>query len=176
MSWYGFEKIGPLVTGLSISAIVISRAPTLVNEFSAFGIKFNINVGYVVVFSIPVILLFLIWLWVNRDRSIVEKKPYSNNRWLLSLLIFFPTFASTFMFVQFVTEFAPQGQCSTFSFFRYFWDTSLWTLKPEYCFSLLDDVQRYMPYLYPPLQTWIYLSFVGACAGLSFKLWRFYRA
>ena len=175
MSWAGFEKIAPLTAGLSISAMVISRAPTLVSEFSALGIKFNINVGYVVLFSIPIFMFMLIWLWINRNLSVLEKRPYSNNKWLISFLVAFPTFSSIFMFVQFMTELSPKSECNTFSSFRYFWDIGLWGIKPEYCFSRLDEIQNFMPYIYPPLQTWLYLIFVGINIILSIKLWRFYR-
>ncbi len=176
MSWTGFEKFAPLTMAISISAMVISRAPTLVNEFSAIGIKFNINAGYVVVFSVPTIMLLLAWLWINRDKSVLEKKPYVKNNWLALILVTFPSIASLFMFIQFVTEFSPQGECNTFSVLRYFWDTSLWEMKPEYCFNLLDDIQKFMPYIYPPFQTWVYLLFVGASMVFSIKLWRYYSA
>lgn len=175
MSFYGFDKIAPIATALSLSAMIISRAPTLINEFSALGFKFNINVGYVVLFSIPTIMFLLLWLWITRDLSVLERKPYINNRWLVSIQVFFMAFASFFMFVQFLTEFSPQGECNKFFFLRYFWDVTLWALKPEYCFSDLDYVQEYMPYIYPPLQTWVYLSFVGVCVAFSIKLWRFYK-
>ena len=175
MSWAGFEKFAPLTTGLSVCVMVISRAPTLVSEFSAFGLKFNINVGYVVVFSIPTIMFLMIWLWINRDISVLEKKPYSKNRWLVLFLVVFPAFASLFMFVQFLFEFAPQGECNTFSGFRYFWDINLWGLKPEYCFSQLNEIQKFMPHIYPPLQAWMYLLFIVINIFFSFKLWRFYR-
>ena len=176
MSWVGFEKAAPFAAIFSFSVMVISRAPTLVNEFSAIGIKFNINAGYIVVFSIPIIMILLVWLWINRDKSILEKRPYSENRWLVLFLIFFPALTSLFMFFQFVTEFSPQGECNTFSTLRYFWDMSLWEMKPEYCFSLPVEIQKLMPYIYPPIQTWAYLCFVGASVFLSIKLWRYYYA
>jgi len=175
MSWFGFEKIAPITLGISISCMVISRAPTLVSEFSALGLKFNINAGYIVVFSVPVIFLLMVWLWVFRDASIIKKAPFDKNMWLIYLLLFFPVFAEIFMFVQFLTVFSPSGECSSFSSLRYIWDFSLWEMKPEYCFSSLDKVQKYMPYIYPPIQTWLYFCFVLVVVFLSIKLTTFYK-
>lgn len=174
MSWLGFGKAASFTALVCVSAMIISRAPTLASEFNAVGIKFNINVGYVVIFSIPIIVMLQIWLWAIRDKSVLEKRPYSNNKWIISPLVFFPALATIFMFVQFVNEFSPPGECNTFSAIRYFWDMGLWELKPEYCFSLPENVQENMPYIYPPLQTWVYLSFIGASVLLSVKLRKYY--
>ncbi len=175
MSFAKFEKAAPITFLGCVCAMIISRAPALVDEFGVAGIKFNINAGYVVVFSIPLITLLLAWLWIVRDRSTLDNFPYSNNKWLVSLLVIFPSLAALFLYVQFVIEFAPSGECNTFSSLRYFWDINLWEMKPEYCFNLPKQVQDLMPYIYPPLQTWLYLCLVGVSLVISAKLWKYYR-
>ncbi len=174
MSMLGFQKVAPITVFICVCAMVVSRAPTLVDEFSMLGVKFNINVGYVVIFSIPIIMLLLTWLWIVRDKSIMEKNPYSNNTWILPFLAIFPSLSAFFLYWQFLTEFAPPGECSTFSASQFFWDIDLWEMKPEYCFNLPQEIQNLMPYIYPPIQTWAYLGFVAVCIFLSVKLRQYY--
>jgi hypothetical protein len=97
MSLVGFEKTAPIATLACFSAIVISRAPTLVDELNILGMKLHINVGHVVVFSTPLILLLMTWFWVIRDVSLLEKRPFTNNRWIVSFLVSFPSFAAAFL-------------------------------------------------------------------------------
>ena len=176
MSLTRFEKAAPITVLGCVLAMIISRAPALLEEFSMAGFKFNVNAGYIVVFSIPIISGLLMWLWVIRDKSTLDNPLYVKNKWIVPFLVIFPSLAAVFMYVQFVTEFAPSGDCNTFSALRFFWDTSLWEMKPEYCFSLTNNTQKLMPYIYPPLQTWIYLCLVLVSIFLSIKLWRYYRA
>ncbi len=173
-SWAGFEKIAFLTVLFCVFLMIYSRAPTLIGGFSLLGIEFNINAGHAIVFSIPVIMILLTWLWIVRDKGIQDRRPYSNNKWIIPILIMFPLVASIFLFFQFLTEFSPPGECNNFIVFRYFWDVRLSGIKPELCFNLPETTQVLMPYIYPPFQTWLYIVIMGINVSLSIKLFRFY--
>ena len=178
MTITGFDKVALVSSFVCVSTIFASRAPTFINELNLFGLKFNLNVGYIVIFSIPIILLLLTWFWISRDRTILSKKLYERNHWLISFFVCFPAFSSLFMFIQFIQELAPSSECDTFSSIQYFnllnWD--YWGMKPKYCIEISDEIQNLMPYIYPPIQTWGYLCIVVGNIFLSFKLLKYYES
>ncbi len=175
LKWTKFQVVAPVAAVVSIACIIISRAPTLIDEINLWVFKLNLNAGYIVVFSIPILFFLLFWLWRNKDQSILRLEIFIKNRWLLDLMIIIPALASIFMLVQYFLLLRPDGLCNTFSIHHYFWDFNYYGIQPEYCMSLTDETQKLMPYIYPPVQVWGYIIFVILSVRYDFLLWRFYR-
>ncbi|MEP0174156.1 MAG: hypothetical protein ABJH28_05105 [Paraglaciecola sp.] len=132
---------------------VISRAPLLLDNASILSISLNINAGYIVVFS-PLILCIGLLFLLNSNQLV--NKPLTRNAKIAFIAICLFSF---FLLVQFTLNFSIAGQCGEIPPSRFFWDFKLYEIKPEYCFSgISDDVQNQMPYIYAPIQIWIYLA------------------
>lgn len=172
MNLASFDKQIFYVNAFSLLFCIVSRAPTMVSEISFLGFKLSINAGYVVVFGIPMLFFSVIWLWIARDRSVQSKRPYKNNKWLLPASLGCISVLHIFLFIQYATEFSPTvNECNQFARIRLWYDWSLYGTQPDYCFSLTKEVQDLMPYIYPPVQTWIYVtmsvSVVAVCVMLA---------
>lgn len=162
MNWRVWDFCAVTLNVFALIFMIASRAPTLISEFGLFGIKFNINAGYIVAFSIPLLLLGIVILEVLRTDGISQLFPYRNSPNVLRLFVYFPALAMLFMLVQFSQNFAPTiDDCNQFGWSDMYFSFSLFDKKPDYCFSLLEKQQEMMPHVYAPVQSWLYVLLCG---------------
>jgi len=171
----------------------VSRAPSMLGKFSFEGIGLILNVGHVVVLAPFVIVSGLVWQgWAVRHlaeqrRLAAEQRgdeelpslSYSSPAWLWLLLFLVPALGQLFLLIQFVQEMAPADVgCASFAHHRFLWDLRLADLdgmKSIYCFGLTPKEQNSMPYIYPPIQSWLYLVLLGCGIWQAWAIWRAWR-
>jgi hypothetical protein len=159
---------------------IISRAPTLADDLTVVGIGVRWNVGYVITLAPLLFLAIATWLFW-RSGAVIEvrqdagKKPIrGGSRWALLALFLMPAVGCLFLLRQFVFEITEPGVgCGSFDRLKMF---LAWPLGPgwrfEYCNSgLTPEVQRRMPYIWPPVQTWGYVAVVLMAVWLGITTW-----
>lgn len=168
-----FLRIWLGIVALTFVCCVISRAPTLIDKFSVVGFSLLLNVGHVVVFGPFVIAVLVLWRSWSASR-LPRSAAASGWPWLLVFLI--PAIGIAFLLVQFVVEMVPADtSCERFEHTRFLWDLSLLDLngiKPRYCFGVEPENQTRMPYIYPPVQSWVVALLALLAAWSGVRIWR----
>ena len=147
-----------LLALFGLLSCIISRAPLLLDKSSILFLSLNINVGYIVVFA-PLVLAVGIIIIENRNKKAQRTLIMSHKISYLSVCFFI-----FFLISQFILNFSLKGDCGNISPHRFLWDFSLYEIQPEYCYSGIEEkIQNQMPYIYAPLQVWIYLVLALFC-------------
>jgi hypothetical protein len=136
-----------------------------------------------VVFGPILALLLVASLKVEADTLLVarlaildeasELKLRAKVSWLVYLLFAVPTAAAAFIAIQFFLQLVPRPEgCEAWSWARHLFDLRYWEGTPStYCLGNITGA----PWIYPPLQAYLYLACVSACGYLTYRLakdWR----
>lgn len=162
---------------------VLTRTGETAGKAAVLGIAVDISQGLVVVVGPILALLFLISLKLEADNLIVgrhvtlsEIQDQTLRRFRANPLLYglfaFPTLAALFLLIQFYQNLVPvDAACPAFDRFRYFYDfRSLQAGFPtKYC---IHDISIGMPWIYPPLQLYLYAVVTASCGWLSYRIAR----
>jgi hypothetical protein len=151
---------------------------TASEKISAFGVSLDISPGVIVVLGPPLALLFLVALKLEADvlllarESVLEESTKLNwkaekvSSWVYPLFCV-PTVAAAFLTLQFILKLFPT-RCSDWNWIKQFTDFSFWTGNSSvYC---IRDQEG--PWIYPPIQTYLYFVCLVACAYLTWQIAR----
>jgi hypothetical protein len=164
---------------------VLSRTGSTTGKASALGLSIDVSPGTIVVLGPILALLFLISLKMEADNLMIarndllgqsQRVPRVRVAWWLYGLFTLPTAAAAFLFLQYFLNLVPAGtasepaaDCKTFSRLRYLADFGLEGFPTKYC---IDDITVGMPWIYPPYQTYGYISIIIGCGYISYVLCR----
>lgn len=150
------------------------------DKLSALGISLDMSPGIIVVFGPPLALLLLISLKIEADSLFVAREAVLEeasklgrhaarvSRWVY-LLFAVPFLASLFMTAQFLLKMVPSKPgCEGWSWLQHLTDFTFQGGSPStYCIRNLTEG---MPWIYPPIQTYLYVLCVVACAYLTWRI------
>jgi hypothetical protein len=165
---------------LLIFLCALARGGDRFGKASALGVSLDLNPGLIAVFGPVLALLLLVALKVEADallvaREVVLEEMSRLNRgaakisgWVF-LLFAVPCAAATFMTVQFILNVVPSKPgCAGYVWTRKFTDFSFQGGSPStYCIHNLTDG---MPWIYPPVQTYLYIACLAACFYLTYRI------
>jgi hypothetical protein len=166
---------------LLIFLCALSRGGDRFGKASALGVSLDLNPGLIAIFGPVLALLFLISLKIEADalllaREVVLEEISRLNRsatklsWWVFLLFAVPCATATFMTVQFILNVVPSAKagCTGYVWTRKFTDFSVQGGSPStYCIHNLTDG---MPWIYPPVQTYLYIACLAACFYLTYLI------
>ncbi|TPG55483.1 hypothetical protein EAH89_14625 [Roseomonas nepalensis] len=175
------------VTLIVVALAIVSRNPGLLGDLTA-GIGLKPAIGDVITLGPVAILALTGWAcWeagrVREAREDVFEFGAMRGRqrrhwrhWLVLPLFLVPALGVLFLFRQYVLEVKTQGaqECGDFGPLRLFYDWALMRGKGfvvEYCFGNGGKPARSI-YIYPPVQTWLYLAIAIWSAWLGYRSWR----
>jgi hypothetical protein len=161
---------------------VLTRSGDHFGKASALGVSLDINPGLIVVFGPVLALILLISLKIEADtlhlarEAVLDEASKLNrsvlkvSRWIY-LLFAVPCVAAAFMTLQFVLKLVPSKPgCEGYHWTQQFTDFSFQGGSPSmYCIRDLTDGT---PWIYPPVQTYIYTVCVAACLYLTYEIAR----
>jgi hypothetical protein len=166
---------------LLIVLCVLTRSGDSIAKASALGVTLDINPAVIAAFGPVLALVLLISLKVEADtlvlarEAVLEEASALNRRatpygWLY-LLFGVPAAAAAFMALQFILKLVPSGAgCNDWSLIKQLLDFSYQGGAPSiYC---IGDLAHGTPWIYPPLQTYLYIACVGGCAYLTYCIAR----
>lgn len=145
------------------------------------GISIALSQGVIIVGGPILAVLFLLSTRLESDNleiarfeildEVRAKGRKENNSILPYFLFAFPTIAVAFFVVQFGIDLVPAADpCPGFDHARFLYDFSLQGgFQSKLC---IHDVTDNMPWIYPPLQLYIYLLLIVVCGWLSWSLGR----
>lgn len=146
-------------------------------KVSALGLSIDINPAVLLWFGPFVALLLVVSLKMEADtlriaraavldESSKLKMRIKVSTWIL-VLFYTPTLAAAYLTLQFVLKLFPGGDCATWNWVRQFYDFGGWARPSIYC---LGDITKGTPWVYVPVQTWVYVMCVAACAYLTRRM------
>lgn len=167
---------------LLIFLCALTRSNTSSGKASALGITLDLNPGLIVVFGPGIALLFLISLKIEADslllarEAVLEEASKLDGRaskvsWWAYLLFLVPALAAAFMTAQFILKLAPQGPgCKDWAWTQQFTDFTYSSgVASVYC---IRDLKEGTPWIYPPIQTYLYITILTTCGHLTYRIWR----
>lgn len=156
-----------------------SHAGGSVAKVSALGLSVDINPAVILSFGPFVALLIVVSLKMEADtlriaREVVLKEASDIKmriaiNWWIYILFYTPTIVAAYMTLQFVFKLFPGDDCANWIWWRQFYDFGGWERPSIYCFG---DIKKGTPYVYVPIQTWVYVGCVVACAYLTRRMVR----
>jgi len=154
---------------------VAAHATGGIAKLSAPGLSVDINPAIVLWFGPVVALLIVLSLKLEADALHLARKVALNESselngrvttsWWTYVLFCIPTIVAGYMTLQFVLKLFPGANCANWSWLRQFYDFAGWAKPSIYC---LGDLTQGTPWVYIPVQTWIYVACVAACAYLTY--------
>lgn len=143
---------------------------------SVVGVTIDINPAIIVVFGPILALLLLVFLKGEGDNLLLArelvlaeastlKRYIARNRWPYILFVV-PAAAAIFMTMQFILKVAPNPPgCEGWSWIKHLSDFSFVGGTPSiYC---IGSVTEGAPWIYPPLQLYLYVLCVVGCIYLT---------
>lgn len=165
---------------LLLFCILLRIGGKLDSNVSAFGVGLKYSQGLIAIVA-PILSLFLVYgLKIEADnlkqirRAIIgefqsNKYKFTNARTMFFFFIF-PALCSWFYVVQYYINIIPHDlACATFSRIRHLYDFTLFGTKSRFC---IGDVVDDMPWIYNPVQFWLYVAAAIGCTMLCVQLWR----
>lgn len=148
-------------------------------KISALGLAIDINPAVVTAFGPILALLLLISLKVEADSLLIAryavldeagklKRPITVSRWVYALFAV-PAASAAYMSLQFALKLFPSMEgCQGWSWIKQLTDFSHQDgTSSIYC---LGDLVNGTPWIYPPLQTYLYLVCVATCIYLTYLI------
>jgi hypothetical protein len=165
---------------LLIFLCLLSRSGDHFGKASALGISLDLNPGLIAVFGPVLALLLLISLKMEADTLLLAREvvleeasrlsrgTVKPSKWVYALFAV-PSLAAAFMTVQFILKVAPtKPGCAGYDWTGKFTDFSFQDgTASVYC---IHDVTEGMPWIYPPIQTYLYVLCVVACVYLTYLI------
>jgi hypothetical protein len=146
-------------------------------KLSALGLSVDINPAVVLWFGPLFALLITLSLKLEADAlclarevaldEMTELKTRITTSWWTYVLFCIPTIVAGYMTLLFVLKLFPGGNCASWSWLRQFYDFAGWAKPSIYC---LGDLTQGTPWVYIPLQTWVYVACVVVCAYLTYAM------
>lgn len=134
------------------------------------GVSVSVSQGYIIIGGPVICLLMLSSLYPESRMLLVgrgllgEEVKYLPTNVLYKLsavsMFYFPCLAASFFVIQYVTNLVPASETCVFSRLRHFYDVTLWASPSMFC---IGDRVIDMPWIYTPIQVWLYLGFVLLC-------------
>jgi hypothetical protein len=162
---------------LLIFLCALSRGGDRFGKASALGVSLDLNPGLIAVIVPVLALLLLISLKVEADALLVARETVLDemrglNRgatrasWWALPLFAVPFATATFMTVQFILNVVPaKPGCTGYVWTKKFTDFSVQGGTPSA--SCIHNLTDGMPWIYPPVQTYLYIACLGACLYLT---------
>lgn len=150
-----------------------------VAKLSALGLTLSINSAIVAAFGPFVALLILISLKMEADTLLIGReavledasklsRTMAPSRWVY-VLFAAPAASALYMALQVVLKLFPEDiGCEKWSWVQQFTEFSHVGGSPSiYC---LGNVTKGNPWVYPPLQNYLYVICLGACCYLTYRI------
>ncbi|WP_140942217.1 hypothetical protein [Prosthecodimorpha hirschii] len=163
-------------------AILVRTGGELGGKASALGISLDITQGAILSVSPILTLLFMTSLKLEADNLREARKAvtsdfenykyrFGKNPVIWYFLFLFPAVESLFFTYQFVINLIPASEtCAGFSRLRQLTDFSLLSGGPS-MFCIGDRAEK-MPWIYPPLQSHIYILCTAATGFIGYRIAR----
>ena len=151
-------------------------------SFSAFGLSVNLSPGLIAAYGPLLVLLLLVGLksesdilYVSREAVLADaaKLPARVRRINRAVygLFWMPVVAAVFMIIQYYTNVVPDTpEGCNFDRLRQFTGKNLnFGVTSLYC---IRDIREGMPWIYPPVQIYLYAPILIGCIYLTWKIVR----
>lgn len=163
---------------------VLVRSGHALPKASVIGLSIDLNPAVIAALGPIVALLLLIALKGEADTLLLAREAVLEeaselrrvgkvNRWLYALFVV-PALACAYMSLQYILKLVPlNAKCQGWDWVKQLTDFTYQGGTPSiYC---IGDLVDGTPWIYPPLQSYIYLACVLTCGYLTFRIiedWR----
>lgn len=164
---------------LLIFLCVLSRMGMPGGKASILGLSIDISQGTIVVLGPVLALGLLLSLRMEAENLMIarndllsqnQRAPKIRIGWWIYFLFALPTLTAAFLSWQYFTNLVPAtADCPTFNRLRLLMDFGLGGFPTKYCIA---DITAGMPWIYPPLQSYVYILIVAGCGYISYLLCR----
>jgi hypothetical protein len=163
---------------LLIVLCCLTRTGEVIGKASVPGLTLDINPSVIVIFGPVLALLLLISLKAEADTLLAAREVVLDEAskvrqrpiglWVY-LLFTVPALSCAFMFLQFILKLTPKDRCGDWGWINQLTAFSYWQGTPSsHCIGKGSEG----PWIYPPLQSFLYLGCVVVSGYLTYQLFK----